>query len=165
MDIKICKLRDNAKIPYKKHINDAGFDLTWAPSSKEIINDILSINGQKYKNAIILPPNTSKIFETGLKVNFPHGNVLEIKNRSGVAANKGLLVGACLVDSTYTGEIFVNLHNVSTLYQVIESGDRIAQFVVYKIENCLFSEISNEEYVMLETSERGEGAFGSTGNN
>lgn len=166
MKIVIAKLRENAKTPYKKHINDAGYDLSWAPSENTYREKILHIDGKSYTNAILLRPFQSMRFETGLKVNFPHDYVLNIKERSGVASKKDLLVGACVVDSTYTGEIFVDLHNVSEKTQVIEEGERIAQFLVYKIENCMFEEISVEQYdEELEVlSERGSGGFGSTGN-
>lgn len=165
MRVVIAKLRENAKTPYKKHVNDAGYDLAWAPSEPLYLTKILHIDGKTYHNATTILPHQSKRFETGLKVNFPHDFVLNIKERSGVASKKDLLVGACVVDSTYTGEIFVDLHNVSDKVQVIEEGERIAQFLVYKIENCMFEEISVEQYdEELEVlSERGAGGFGSSG--
>lgn len=165
MKIIITKLRENAKLPYKKHLHDAGYDISWAPSDSSKLLSVLEENSTQFKNCTTILPNQSKRFETGLKVNFPHGYVLEIKNRSGMASKKDLLVGACIVDSTYTGEIFIDLHNVSGKIQVIEAGERIAQFVVYKIENCLFEEISEDQYNEDIKTDRGSGGFGSTGIN
>ncbi len=165
MKIVIAKLRENAKTPYKKHVHDAGYDIAWAPSENDLLSTTLYIEGKEYKNCTVISPFKSKRFGTGLKVNFPSDFVLEIKNRSGMASKKDLVVGACVVDSTYTGEIFVDLHNVSDKVQVIEAGERIAQFLVYKIENCLFEEIPVDQYdEELEVmSERKAGGFGSTG--
>ena len=53
--------------------------------------------------------------------------MLEIKNKSSIAAKKQLLVGACVVDSGYDGEIFVNLHNVGKQTQWFKSGDKVAK--------------------------------------
>ena len=61
-----------------------------------------------------IQPGESKVLPTGLKFGIPHGYMLQIMNRSGNAAKKQLMVGACVVDSGYDGEVFVNLHNVGS---------------------------------------------------
>lgn len=163
MEVKFVKVRDNAVLPYKKHTNDAGYDLTWAPESKEIQRASKIVEGNVIPcDGLEIPPGNSVLLKTGLKALFPEGYVLEVKNRSGVAAKRGLLVGACIVDSTYRGEIFVNLHNVSNKVQCVENGERIAQCVFYRVENIIATEISENEYANFETS-RGNGALGSTG--
>ena len=86
---------------------------------------------------------------------------LEIKNKSGIASKRGLLVGACVVDRGYTGEIFVNLHNVTHRNQTIHSGDKIAQGVFVKITTDI-NLVESENIYDAQTS-RGEGALGSTG--
>ena len=60
--------------------------------------------------------------ETGLRFGVPHGYMLEAKNRSGNAAKRSLLVGACVIDSGYDGEVFINLHNVGKESQFIQPG-------------------------------------------
>jgi len=87
--------------------------------------------------------------------------MLEIKNKSGIASKRGLLVGACVVDRGYTGEIFVNLHNVTHRNQTIHSGDKIAQGVFVKITTDI-NLVESENIYDAQTS-RGEGALGSTG--
>jgi dUTP pyrophosphatase len=59
-----------------------------------------------------LPPSQSVIVPTGLKFGVPHGYMLQVMNRSSVAAKRSLIVGAHVIDSGYDGEVFINLHNV-----------------------------------------------------
>ena len=70
---------------------------------------------------------------TGLRFGVPHGYMLEVKNRSSVAAKRSLLVGACVIDSGYDGEVFINLHNVGNVTQTIEAGTKIAQVVMVPV--------------------------------
>jgi dUTP pyrophosphatase len=147
--IKVCKVRESAKLPHKTHSGDAGFDVFYCPDNQD---------------AAFINTNDCKILPTGLKVRFPQNYVLEIKNRSGMAS-KGLLVGACIVDSTYSGEIFINLHNVSNVQKKILPGDKIAQFLIYEIQSPEILEVSEDDIKKLhENSSRKDGAFGSTGN-
>jgi dUTPase len=88
--------------------------------------------------------------------------MLEVKNRSGMAAKRQLLVGAGVVDSGYDGEVFVNLHNIGTDVQIIEPGDKIAQAVVHARFVASASPDIYEWYPIT-ISERGSGALGSTG--
>ena len=39
-------------------------------------------------------------------------------------------MGACVIDSGYDGEVFINLHNVGHMTQTIEAGTKIAQIVM-----------------------------------
>ncbi len=161
MKIQIHKLRKDAKLPYKKHEEDAGYDLSWSPKDASEYHGGW-FKGNELQEMKIIKPGESVLLGTGLRVIFPHGYAMEIKNRSGMAAKKSLLVGACVIDSTYRGEVFVNLHNVSNENQFIQPGERIAQFVVYKVESCSFEEITEKEYSENETL-RSDGGFGSTG--
>ena len=74
----------------------------------------------------MIKPGESKILPTGLKFGVPHGYMIQIMNRSGNAAKKQLMVGACVVDSGYDGEVFVNLHNIGKEAQTVSAGDKIA---------------------------------------
>ena len=91
----------------------------------------------------------------------PYGFMLEIKNKSSVAAKKQLLVGACVVDSGYDGEVFVNLHNVGSESRTIQPGQKIAQGVLIPVEPCVVVECGTD--TLNENSTRGAGALGSTG--
>jgi dUTP pyrophosphatase len=94
--------------------------------------------------------------------------MLEIKNRSSVAYKKQLLVGACVVDSGYDGEVFVNLHNVGNQTQYIEAGDKIAQAVIVPVVHARFVATKSPnvyEWYPITLSDRGDGALGSTDEN
>ena len=87
--------------------------------------------------------------------------MLEIKNKSGIASKRGLIVGACVVDRGYTGEIFVNLHNPSDRTQTLHAGDKIAQAVFVKIEASV--KLVESDSIYDDETSRGDGALGSTG--
>ena len=87
--------------------------------------------------------------------------MLEIKNKSSVAAKKQFLVGACVVDSGYNGEVFVNLHNVGAVTRIIQPGQKIAQAVMIPVVPCEVEEVTEDS--LNENSARGDGSLGSTG--
>jgi dUTP pyrophosphatase len=113
-----------------------------------------------------MQPGDSKIFPTGLKFEVPHGYMLEVKNRSGMAAKRSLVVGACVIDSGYEGEVFINLHNIGSTTEYVEHGTKIAQLVLTPVVHFRPQETTAEslynEYPMT-ISDRGDGALGSTG--
>ena len=107
--------------------------------------------------------NESILIPSGIKVKVPAGHVLIAFNKSGIASKKCLLVGACVVDEDYQGEIHINLMNVGTESQVLSPGDKIVQFVLLPVNYAGLEEATSLEDLYPTTTERGEGAFGSTG--
>jgi dUTPase len=93
--------------------------------------------------------------------------MLEVKNRSGMAAKRSLIVGACVIDSGYDGEVFINLHNVGTRAQVIDSHAKIAQVVMTPVVHFRAMERQGDSdlygWYPITISDRGDGALGSTG--
>ena len=126
MNLKFYKLRTNAKLPVRAHRTDAGMDLFYCPNGNRGV--CTEENGEYW-----IPARGSSLISTGLKTEIPEGYMLEIKNKSGISSKRGLIVGACVVDRGYTGEIFVNLHNPSDRTQTIHAGQKIAQAVFVKI--------------------------------
>tara|TARA_Y100000310_G_scaffold55199_1_gene50636 strand:- start:2413 stop:2763 length:351 start_codon:yes stop_codon:yes gene_type:complete len=113
-----------------------------------------------------LAPGESVLVPSGCKFAIPHGYMLEIKNKSGIAHKRQLLVGACVVDSGYDGEVFVNLHNIGKETQYLEPGDKIAQAVVVPVVHARFVATGNSDiygWYPISISHRGDGALGSTG--
>ncbi len=149
MNIEYYRTRENAEAPRRAYPSDAGMDLAFAPE-----ND----------GELTVEPGCSVLCQTGLKFGVPHGYMLQIMNRSSVAAKRSLIVGAHVVDAGYNGEVFINLHNVGTETQIITPGDRIAQAVLIPVIHVTPEEYHSDDlysraYV---ESRRGAGALGST---
>jgi len=153
VNLKVYKVRKEAKLPTRAHKTDVGMDLYYCPNeNKKLYNE-----DERYH----IPPRESRLLSTGIKAEVPYGYMLEIKNKSGVALKKQLLVGACVVDPGYDGEIYVNLHNIGHKTQVIQPGQKIAQAVLIPIIHCEVEEVFEDN--LNKHSLRGSGAFGSTG--
>jgi dUTP pyrophosphatase len=147
--IQYYKTRDDVITPDRANPSDAGLDLFFCPSDGE---------------GIYLQPGETALFQTGLKFGVPHGYMLEVKNRSGNASKRSLLVGACVVDSGYDGEVFVNLHNVGKKVQLVDPGTKIAQVVLIPVVHFRPIEIDTDNLYdfPMTISNRGDGALGST---
>ena len=153
--------------PVRANPSDAGLDLKFNYEEDE--RDLLfgkDENGKPKLLPIRIEPGCSVVLGTGLKFGIPHGYMLQIMNRSGNAAKKRLVVGACVVDSGYDGEVFVNLHNIGLETQYVEEGDKIAQAVVVPVVPVRFLETKNDnlyDWSPITISNRGAGSLGSTG--
>src|SRR5690606_14055398 len=109
-----------------------------------------------------LKPMERSLVPTGLFIELPEGYEAQIRPRSGLAIKQGI---TCLnspgtVDSDYRGEIKIILVNLSGEDQVINSGDRIAQMVIQKVERAEWKPVDE-----LQLTERNDGGFGHTGKN
>ena len=109
---------------------------------------------------LMIKPMERVLVPTGLFIELPENHEVQVRPRSGLAIKQGI---TCLntpgtIDADYRGEIKIILINLSSEDQVINSGDRIAQMVIQKVEK-----IEWINTVELEETERGAGGFGSTG--
>ena len=109
----------------------------------------------------ILNPSDRALIPTGLFIELPAGYEAQIRPRSGLAIEQGI---TCLnspgtIDADYRGEIKIILINLSQQEQVIHPGDRIAQMVIQKVEQIVWTEVKQ-----IEETLRNEGGFGHTGN-
>ena len=151
MIIEYHKIEEQVKTPSRSNPSDAGLDI-FAHLGK--IGD--------HKSVL---PSSSILIPTGLKFGVPHGYMLQVMNRSSIAAKRGLVVGAHVVDSGYDGEVFINLHNVGSRSQDIYHGDKIAQLVMIPV--VPFRAMENPDNDLyddgISISKRGDGALGSTG--
>ena len=97
---------------------------------------------------------------TGLFFEIPEGYEVQIRPRSGLAANYGVTIlnTPGTIDSDYRGEIKVILINLGAVDFTVNSGDRIAQMVIAPVTQADFKLADN-----LSETERGAGGFGSTG--
>ena len=137
---EVQRLKQNATIPTKANLTDAGFDL-YVCTEKEII----------------LNPKESKLIPTGIAMALPRNHAGLIWDRSSMGV-KGIHRFAGVVDSGYRGEIKVCLYNSNDRPYTINSGDRIAQILIQKVDNFYLREV-----VDLNETDRGSGGFGSSG--
>ena len=152
MLLEYYRVRPTAHPPTRAHPSDAGLDVYFNPE-----NATQKIN---------IEPGQSAVLPTGLKFGIPHGYMLEVKNRSSMAAKRGLVVGACVVDSGYDGEVFINLHNVGAESQILLPQTKIAQVVMVPVVHFRAIETNRDnlyDWYPITISDRGEGALGSTG--
>ena len=145
--VRVFRTRPEAKLPVRAHRTDAGMDFFFCP-----------VEG----SAVRVAPGQSVLLETGIKMQVPPTCMLQIMNKSGVASKRHLITGACVVDEGYTGEIFVNLHNIGKDVEFVEPGQKVAQGVFVNIEKPQLWEVQEDDIYDQETS-RGSGALGSTG--
>ena len=144
-NVKIKLLNENAKIPTYGSIDAAGADI-YANIDSEIT----------------IKPHETVFIKTGLAFAIPKGLVGLVYARSGLSCKQGLApankVG--VIDSDYRGELMVALHNHSEEEKIVHPNDRIAQIVFTPYVKASFLETNN-----LDETIRGNGGFGSTGQN
>ena len=109
---------------------------------------------------VTLKPLERVLVPTGLFIALPEGTEAQVRPRSGLAAKHGITVlnSPGTIDADYRGEIKVILVNLSSEPFVINPGERIAQMVVARFERAQWVAVQE-----LDSTERGEGGFGSTG--
>lgn len=139
MKIKVKKLKENAKLPTHGHPGDAGMDFY-------AIEDVSFLPGKQAK------------VHTGVAIEIPEGHVGLVWDKSSISFNMGLKVMGGVIDSSYRGEIIMNLLNVSDKEVIIEKGHKVAQMVIQKFEHCEIREVDE-----ISETVRGTGREGSTG--
>lgn len=159
-------LNMKAKMPTKRD-EDAGFDI-YSDSTEDIV----------------LKPNETKFFSTGLRSAFPSNFWIEIKERGSTGA-VGLSVRSGVIDSGYRGEWKIMLTNVNK-YPVVfsHSVDKVTYIkgkifknkikkVIYPLSKAIAQAVViplpyiecklDRTAVDLDPSERGETGWGASG--
>ena len=141
--VAVKKLNPNARLPVYGSEFAAGADLCACLDAP-----------------LTIAPGETVFVHTGLAMEIPVGYAGLVYARSGLASKRGLApankVG--VIDSDYRGELMVALHNHGSVPQIIEPGDRVAQFLIMPVITANFIEVDS-----LDETERGAGGFGSTG--
>lgn len=109
---------------------------------------------------VTLAPGARHAVATGFAIAIPEGYEVQVRPRSGLALKFGV---TCLntpgtIDEDYRGEIKVILANLGSEPFDVRRGDRIAQLVPAPVLRARIVEVD-----VLDTTGRGEGGFGSTG--
>ena len=110
------------------------------------------------KKTLLLSSFSRDMIPTGLCFEIPHGYEGQIRPRSGLFINSGIMAMFGTIDSDFRGEIKILLVNFTSSDFEINPGMRIGQIIINKIEkiNLIQSNI-------LTKTKRGEKGFGSTG--
>ena len=142
MNIEIIN-KSNNELPKYETIQSSGMDLR-----------------AHLAEPIVLKPLERNIIKTGLFISLPTGYEAQIRPRSGLSIKSGITVlnSPGTIDSDYRGEIGIILINLSDTNFEINTGDRIAQMVIAKHEQVLWTVTDK-----LDDSERGNKGYGSTG--
>ena len=79
---------------------------------------------------VTLFPLDRMLFPTGIKVALPEGYEAQVRGRSGLNKNHGIVCPVGTIDADYRGEVGVILYNISRQPYTINPGDRIGQLVI-----------------------------------
>lgn len=132
------KLGSGALVPTRAHGTDAGAD-------------------PRPPIDTVVPARGSRIVNTGVHIQLPHGYVGMLKSKSGLNVKHGI-TSEGVIDEGCTGPIKVKPCNHSDYPYAVMRGDKITQPAILPCEYVDFDLV-----VELEDSERGGDGFGSTG--
>ncbi|HET9823373.1 MAG TPA: dUTP diphosphatase [Burkholderiaceae bacterium] len=110
---------------------------------------------------LVLAPGQAHLIPTGLAIHIGDpGLAAMLLPRSGLGHKHGIVLGNLvgLIDSDYQGPLMVSCWNRGSATVTIEPMERIAQMVIVPVVQARFRRVEN-----FDTSDRGEGGFGSTG--
>ena len=107
---------------------------------------------------IKLYPLDRAVINTGVHIQLPEGYEAQVRGRSGLNRDYGIVVPTGTIDADYRGEIRVVVYNLSREPYIIKPGDRIAQLVICPVVQADWQQVEH-----LDKTDRGEGGFGSTG--
>lgn len=143
MTIKVKKLKENARLPYRATERSAGFDL------------YACLDGEK-----VIAAGESALIPVGIAAEIPAGYGGFLFPRSSLALKYSVTMSNCVgvIDSDYRGEISVPLINHGHEPYTVKSGERIGQLVILETPSVKYEFVSE-----LDETQRGEGGFGSTG--
>ena len=144
MDLGFTKLHLDAVTPSYNYASDSGFDLY---SVEDVTIEGLGRG----------------LVPTGLSFDIKDGYEIQVRSKSGLAINQGLM---CLnspgtVDNGYTGEVKVIIFNTNKEPFTITKGMKVAQAVLCAVVNggWVYLDEKNE----VTKKDRNDNGFGSTG--
>ena len=138
MQLKIKKIRDDAKIPTRAHHDDAGIDLYAC-------------------GEYAVAPGATAMIPIGVAIEIEFGSVGLIWDKSSIGSKSLKTLGG-VIDAGYRGEFHVGLMNLSDKAYTFEKGDKIIQMLIMPVAHMNITEATE-----LSESVRGTGAFGSSG--
>lgn len=142
--LKIKKLRETARIPFRATLGSAGMDLYACLDA-----------------SVTIAPGERAMIPTGIAIALESPAYCAfLYARSGLAVKHGIAPANCVgvIDSDYRGEVCAVLQNHSREPFTVSDGERIAQLVIAPVDQP-----SVEVVEELGDTSRGAGGFGSTG--
>lgn len=136
-----------------KIINKSGFECPEYKTKESVGCDLKAV----MMNSVVMKPYSRMFFRTGVSIALPEGYEAQVRGRSGLNKDFGIVCPVGTIDSDYRGEIGVVLYNLGSSPYLVSPGQRIAQLV---ISPCI--QANWEEVETLNTTGR-NGGFGSTG--
>ena len=112
------------------------------------------------KKEVLVPSNGRIMISTGLAIEIPKNCEGQIRSRSGLAIDHGVIVlnSPGTIDQDFRGHLKIILANFGTEDYLIKQGDRMAQLVIVNVVRPQIRLAEN-----LSTTKRGNHGFGSTG--
>lgn len=167
---KICVSKDLKNVLASHNIDVKDYTPAYNGESAGLdlynCGDNYSITPTSYRNVTIDDQYNKKKFKvlipTGIKLSVPKGYVALIQERGSITKTP-LKVRAGVIDSGYTGEVFVNCINTGAKEHMLKFGEKLPfQIVVVKCDNQ-FDLVSEEEYLEVTgDAQRKEGSVGSS---
>lgn len=124
-----------------------------------------NLNLRKDQPFLLLKPEQSVTFGTGVRMVIPRGWVGLVLPRSGLGFKYEVMLAntAGVIDSDYRGEIMVKLVNRGKQDMTIEQYDRVVQIVIVPHWYMRHIQRVSQHEIESYTTERGEGGFGHSG--
>ncbi len=177
INVKVKRLKPDAVIPVKAHAHDAGLDLVAA-------EDVVIEPGE----TVIVPTGIALALPPGYEAQVRPRSGITVKTKLRVQLGTidanyrgeiGVIVDNIALPSLYINERYntigieyesapkyidgttdLDVNTEQEYTYVIRKGDRIAQLVIQRLPSVLMVEVDE-----LDETDRGDGAFGSTGVN
>ena len=131
--LKFFKTHENVELPKFATEQSACFDLAYSNAGKHEYTGYNSFNAPYTRtfttDKLFIAPHERTLVPTGLILDIPFGHSVRIHPRSGLSLRKGIVLANAegVVDSDYTQELFLLIHNMSDVGFEIFNGDRLAQ--------------------------------------
>ena len=110
---------------------------------------------------LVVQPGQTTLVPTGIAIHIGNpGLAAMILPRSGLGHKHGIVLGNLvgLIDSDYQGPLMVSCWNRSQIPFTVQPMERLAQLLIVPVVQAVFQRVDE-----FDTSERGDGGFGSTG--
>lgn len=162
--MKFIKVRD-VQSPQRANSTDSGLDffvprdlteitITWRekPWFHQVWDD----------TPIMIFPWEGALIPSWIKTIIEPWYDLVFDNKSWISTKRHLIIWAKVVDSSYRWEVHLHLINVWREVQVIKLWEKVAQWIIRKVELVTPEEITEKEFEECSNTTRGEGWFWST---